>query len=248
MDQNQLRGLLEQVRTGEVDTDGAIARLRHMPFEDLGYAKVDHHRALRHGMPEVIFAKGKTPEQVVGIAEKILEHSPNLLITRADPQCGQYVTGRLELSEYLPLSGIVRVWRDRTLHGKGKIAVVCAGTSDMPVAEEAQATAEIMGNEVDTINDIGVAGIHRLMHNRERLGEARVIVVCAGMEGALPSAIGGMVSCPVIAVPTSVGYGASFNGLAALLGMLNSCASNVTVVNIDNGFGAGYVASLINRL
>jgi len=236
------------VRTGEVDTDGAIARLRHMPFEDLGYAKVDHHRALRHGMPEVIFAKGKTPEQIVGIAERILDHSPNLLITRADRESGPYVTEKLGMGEYLPLSGVVRVWRDRTIHGKGKIAVVCAGTSDMPVAEEAQATAEIMGNEVDCINDIGVAGIHRLMHNRERLSEARVIVVCAGMEGALPSAVGGLVSCPVIAVPTSVGYGASFNGLAALLGMLNSCASNVTVVNIDNGFGAGYVASLINRL
>ena len=248
MDQDQLRALLEQVRSGDLDTDGAIARLRHMPFEDLGYAKVDHHRALRHGMPEVIFAKGKTPEQVAGIAERVLAHSPNLLITRAGRECGAYVTEKLGMGEYLPLSGIVRVWRERTRRGKGTISVVCAGTSDMPVAEEAQATAEIMGNEVDCINDIGVAGIHRLMHNRERLTQARVIVVCAGMEGALPSAVGGLVSCPVIAVPTSVGYGASFNGLAALLGMLNSCASNVTVVNIDNGFGAGYVASLINRL
>jgi NCAIR mutase (PurE)-related protein len=248
MDQDQLRALLEQVRSGDVDTNGAIERLRHMPFEDLGYAKVDHHRALRHGMPEVIFAKGKTPDQVVGIAERVLEHAPNLLITRAGRECGEYTIEKLGMGEYLPLSGIVRVWRDRTKRGKGTISVVCAGTSDMPVAEEAQATAEIMGNDVDCINDIGVAGIHRLMHNRERLTQARVIVVCAGMEGALPSAVGGLVSCPVIAVPTSVGYGASFNGLAALLGMLNSCASNVTVVNIDNGFGAGYVASLINRL
>jgi hypothetical protein len=248
MDPIHLRALLEQVRSGEVDTDGALARLRHMPFEDLGYAKVDHHRALRHGMPEVIFAKGKTPDQVVGIAGSVLEHSPNLLITRADSHTGPYVIEKLGMGEYLPLSGVVRVWRDRTVHGKGRVAVVCAGTSDMPVAEEAQATAEVMGNEVDCIHDIGVAGIHRLMHNRERLTQARVIVVCAGMEGALPSAVGGLVSCPVIAVPTSVGYGASFNGLAALLGMLNSCASNVTVVNIDNGFGAGYVASLINRL
>jgi NCAIR mutase (PurE)-related protein len=248
MDQEQIRALLEQVRSGEIDTDAAMGRLKHMPFEDLGYAKVDHHRALRHGMPEVIFAKGKTPEQVAGIAEKVLEHCSNLLITRADRECGTYVTGRLGCGDYLPLSGVVRVWRDRSLRGKGRIAVVCAGTSDMPVAEEAQATAEIMGSEVDTIFDIGVAGIHRLMQNRERLTEARVVVVCAGMEGALPSAVGGLVSCPVIAVPTSVGYGASFNGLAALLGMLNSCASNVTVVNIDNGFGAGYVASLINRL
>jgi NCAIR mutase (PurE)-related protein len=248
MDQDHLRALLEQVRRGDLDTDGAIARLRHMPFEDLGYAKVDHHRALRHGMPEVIFAKGKTPEQTVGIAQRVLEHSPNLLITRTSAESGPYVVEKLGMGEYLPLSGVVRVWRDKTRRGKGKVAVVCAGTSDMPVAEEAQATAEIMGNDVDCIHDIGVAGIHRLMHNRERLTEARVIVVCAGMEGALPSAVGGLVSCPVIAVPTSVGYGASFNGLAALLGMLNSCASNVTVVNIDNGFGAGYVASLINRL
>jgi pyridinium-3,5-biscarboxylic acid mononucleotide synthase len=247
MDQDQLRALLDQVRSGDLDTEGALARLRHMPFEDLGYAKVDHHRALRHGMPEVIFAKGKTPDQVVGIAESVLEHAPNLLITRAS-HCGPYVIEKLGLGEYLPLSGVVRVWRDRSVRGKGTIAVVCAGTSDMPVAEEAQATAEIMGNAVECIHDIGVAGIHRLMHNRERLTQARVIVVCAGMEGALPSAVGGLVSCPVIAVPTSVGYGASFNGLAALLGMLNSCASNVTVVNIDNGFGAGYVASLINRL
>jgi NCAIR mutase (PurE)-related protein len=246
MDQDQLRALFEQVRCGAVDIEAAMTRLRHMPFEDLGFAKVDHHRALRHGMPEVIFAKGKTPEQVVAIAERLLEHSPNVLITRADPECGAVVTHRLG-GEYLRLSGCVRFWRDHNLRGKGKIAVVCAGTSDMPVAEEAQVTAELMGNEVEAIHDIGVAGIHRLMHNRERLSEARVIVVCAGMEGALPSAVGGLVSCPVIAVPTSVGYGASFHGLAALLGMLNSCASNVTVVNIDNGFGAGYVASLINR-
>ena len=163
-------------------------------------------------------------------------------------ECGAAVTEKLACGEYFPLSGAIRFWRDRAVHGKGTIAVVSAGTSDIPVAEEAQITAEVMGNQVETIHDIGVAGIHRLMSNRERLTAARVIVVCAGMEGALPSAIGGLVSCPVIAVPTSVGYGASFHGLAALLGMLNSCASNVTVVNIDNGFGAGYVASLINRL
>jgi NCAIR mutase (PurE)-related protein len=247
MDQDQLRALFDQVRRGDVDTEEALARVRHLPFEDLGFAKIDHHRALRHGIPEVVFAKGKTPEQVLGIAERLLEHAPNVLITRADRACADLVLEKLPSGEYLPLSGVVRFWRDRTVTGKGRIAVVCAGTSDLPVAEEAQATAEVMGNDVDTIHDIGVAGIHRLMHNRERLMEARVIVVCAGMEGALPSAVGGLVSCPVIAVPTSVGYGASFNGLAALLGMLNSCASNVTVVNIDNGFGAGYVASLINR-
>lgn len=243
-----MRALFEQVRAGALDIDGAMTRMRHMPFEDLGFAKVDHHRALRHGMPEVILAKGKTPDQVTAIAQSLLANAQNVLITRADRECAAVVTAHLPGAEYLPLSGTIRFWRDHTLHGKGKIAVVCAGTSDIPVAEEAQVTAELMGNEVDTIHDIGVAGIHRLMSNRERLTEARVVVVCAGMEGALPSVVGGLVSCPVIAVPTSVGYGASFHGLAALLGMLNSCASNVTVVNIDNGFGAGYVASLINRL
>ncbi len=247
MNENQLRSLFEEVRAGAVDIDSALHRVRHLPFEDLGFAKVDHHRALRQGMPEVIFAKGKTPEQVVAIAGTLLEHAPNVLITRADPDCAALVKKRLECAEHFPLSGVIRFWRDRTPKGKGRIAVVCAGTSDLPVAEEAQLTAETMGNEVDTIHDIGVAGIHRLMQNRERLTEARVVVVCAGMEGALPSAVGGLVSCPVIAVPTSIGYGASFNGLAALLGMLNSCASNVTVVNIDNGFGGGFVASLINR-
>jgi NCAIR mutase (PurE)-related protein len=248
MYQDQLRSLFEQVRDGAVDIDAAIARMRHMPFEDLGFAKVDHHRALRHGIPEVIFAKGKTPDQVVAIAASLLQNSRNVLITRADPVCAAAVAAELPGAEYSDLSGAIRFWGDRTIYGKGRISVVCAGTSDMPVAEEARITAELMGNEVDAIHDIGVAGIHRLMSNRERLTQARVIVVCAGMEGALPSVVGGMVSCPVIAVPTSVGYGASFHGLAALLGMLNSCASNVTVVNIDNGFGAGYVASLINRL
>ncbi len=248
MNEAQLRALMEQVREGSVDVDGALMRLRHMPFEDLVFAKVDHHRALRQGMPEVIFAMGKTAEQVLAIAERLLENAPNVLITRADKATAEHVTARIPGAEYFPLSGAIRVRRDSTIHGKGKIAVVCAGTSDIPVAEEAQVTAEVMGNDVETIHDIGVAGIHRLMNNRTRLTEARVIVVCAGMEGALPSVVGGLVSCPVIAVPTSVGYGASFHGLAALLGMLNSCASNVTVVNIDNGFGAGYVASLINRL
>lgn len=248
MNEEQLRALLEQVREGAVNVDSALERVRHMPFEDLGFAKVDHHRALRHGMPEVIFAKGKTPEQVVAIAACLLRNAPNVLITRADKETAAAVQNALPSAVYHPLSGAIRFWGDRTVHGKGKICVVCAGTSDMPVAEEAVVTAEVMGNEVEAIHDIGVAGIHRLMNNRTRLAEARVIVVCAGMEGALPSAVGGLVSCPVIAVPTSVGYGASFNGLAALLGMLNSCASNVTVVNIDNGFGAGYVASLINRL
>ncbi len=248
MDQDQLRGLLESVRAGAVDVDAALDRMRHLPFEDLGYAKLDHHRALRHGLTEVIFGKGKTPEQIEGIAERLLERSQNLLITRVGESVAARLQARFPEAEYFPASGAVRVWRDRAIRGKGKLAVVCAGTSDIPVAEEAQVTAEVMGNQVDAIFDVGVAGIHRLIAHSERLCEARVVVVAAGMEGALPSAVGGLVSVPVIAVPTSVGYGASFNGLAALLGMLNSCASNVTVVNIDNGFGAGYVASLINRL
>ena len=250
MDQDHLRTLLEQVRAGAVDVDAALGRLRHLPYEDLGFAKVDHHRALRHGMPEVVFGKGKTPEQVSAIVRTLLASSQNVLVTRAEPQVAERLRSEHPDSgmEYFPASGAVRFWRDRSERGKGKIAVVCAGTSDLPVAEEAQVTAEAMGNQVDAIHDVGVAGIHRLMQNRERLTEARVVIVCAGMEGALPSVVGGLVSAPVIAVPTSVGYGASFHGLAALLGMLNSCASNVTVVNIDNGFGAGYAASLMNRL
>jgi NCAIR mutase (PurE)-related protein len=249
MDQDHLRTLLEQVRAGAVEIDAALERLRHLPYEDLGFAKVDHHRALRHGMPEVVFGKGKTPDQVSAIVRTLLATSQNVLVTRADERAAARLQSEhKENLEYFPASGAIRFWRDRSPRGKGKIAVVCAGTSDLPVAEEAQITAEVMGNEVDAIHDVGVAGIHRLMQNRERLTEARVVIVCAGMEGALPSVIGGLVSAPVIAVPTSIGYGASFHGLAALLGMLNSCASNVTVVNIDNGFGAGYAASLMNRL
>jgi pyridinium-3,5-biscarboxylic acid mononucleotide synthase len=248
MDQQQLRTLLEQVQSGAVEVGAAMERLRHMPFEDLGFAKVDHHRALRHGMPEVVFGLGKTPDQVVAIAQRVVEKSNNVLITRGNKEMAAAVQEAYPEAEYFPLSGAIRIWRDRTVQGKGSIAVVCAGTSDLPVAEEARITAETMGNEVTSISDVGVAGIHRLMNNREKLMQARVCVVCAGMEGALPSAVGGLVSCPVIAVPTSIGYGAAFHGLAALLGMLTSCASNVTVVNIDNGFGAGYVASLINRL
>jgi pyridinium-3,5-biscarboxylic acid mononucleotide synthase len=248
MDQNQLRALLEEVRAGAVGIDAALDRLRHMPFEDLGFAKIDHHRALRHGIPEVVFGKGKTPDQISAIAASLLDKAQNVLVTRADPPTAERLRREHPQAEFFPASGAVRVWRDRTLRGKGKIAVVCAGTSDLPVAEEAQVTAEVMGNEVIAIHDIGVAGIHRVMQNRERLSEARVVIVCAGMEGALPSVVGGLVAVPVIAVPTSIGYGASFQGLAALLGMLNSCASNVTVVNIDNGFGAGYAASLMNRL
>jgi len=248
MTAEQIRELLEKVRGGEIPVEAALEKMRHMPFEDLGFAKIDHHRALRHGMPEVIFAMGKTPEQVVTIATHLLKNAKNVLITRADEKTAKLVKQKIRKAECFPLSHAIRVWGDKTIRGKGKIAIVCAGTSDIPVAEEARVTAEVMGNEVLAIHDVGVAGIHRLMSNRERLVEARVVVVVAGMEGALPSVVGGLVSCPVIAVPTSIGYGASFNGLAALLAMLNSCASNVTVVNINNGFGAGYVASLINHL
>jgi NCAIR mutase (PurE)-related protein len=248
MDEDHLRGLLEDVRSGATGVDSALERMRHLPFEDLGFAKLDHHRALRHGLTEVIFGKGKTPGQVIDIALRLLDKSPNLLITRSTEQVAEQLRAHYPETEYFPLSTAVRVRRDHTIRGTGKLAVVCAGTSDIPVAQEAQVTAEVMGNEVDVIYDVGVAGIHRLIASSARLGEARVVVVCAGMEGALPSAVGGMVSVPVIAVPTSIGYGASFHGVAALLGMLNSCASNVAVVNIDNGFGGAYVASLINRL
>ena len=248
MDEQQLRLLLDEVRRGALDVDAALGKLRHMPFEDLGFAKVDHHRALRHGMPEVVFGKGKTADQVSAITAALLSKAQNVLVTRIMPEVAARLKQEHPAAEYFPASGALRVWRDRTMNGKGKIAVICAGTSDLPVAEEAQVTAEVMGNEVDAIHDVGVAGLHRLMQYRENLAAARVVICCAGMEGALPSVVGGLVMAPVIAVPTSIGYGASFQGLAALLGMLNSCASNVTVVNIDNGFGAGYAASLMNRL
>src|SRR5215469_3155286 len=248
MDADQLRNLLEDVRAGALPIDAALDRMRHLPFEDLGYAKLDHHRSLRHGLTEVIFGKGKTSDQINDIAARLLEKSRNLLITRADAVIADRLRTLYPETEFFPLSGAIRIWRERTILGKGKLAVVCAGTSDIPIAEETKVTAEIMGNEVESLYDVGGAGIHRLIANSERLMAARVVVVVAGMEGALPSVVGGLVSAPVIAVPTSVGYGASFQGVAALLGMLNSCASNVAVVNIDNGFGAGYVASLINRL
>src|ERR1700691_2781946 len=223
MDSEQLRGLLEQVHAGAVDVDAALDQIRHLPFEDLGDVKLDHHHLLRHGLDQVVFGKGKTPEQIGAIAALMLDKSANLLVTRADRHAAAVLKADYPDAEHFPLSGAVRVWRDRTIRGKGKLAIVCAGTSDIPVAEEAQVTAEVMGNEVEAIYDVGVAGIHRLLASSDRLMEARVVVVAAGMEGALPSVVGGLVSVPVIAVPTSVGYGASFNGLAALLGMLNSC-------------------------
>lgn len=243
-----IRKLFERVRAGKISPDEAVQRLRHLPFEDLGFAKVDHHRALRVGMPEVIFGQGKTPAQLTQIFSRLAKHDGNLLATRASKEQFAAVKKKVRGAEYHELARAIVLQRDRKKYGKGIIAVVSAGTSDIPVAEEAVVTAEIMGNEVEHLYDVGVAGIHRLLANRETLTRARVVIVCAGMEGALPSVVGGLVGVPVIAVPTSVGYGASFKGVAALLGMMNSCASNVSVVNIDNGFGAGYVAALINRL
>ena len=247
MDQERLKELLLGFKEGRMDLDQALERLRHLPYEDLGYAQIDHHRSIRQGFPEVIFGQGKTPAQVAGIASSLLERSSNLLITRSNRETFEQIRTIAEAAEYHQSCGAISVRRDMTARGLGCIAIVTAGTSDIPVADEAAVTAEIMGNQVERIFDVGVAGIHRVLSRRESLQSARVIVCVAGMEGALPSVVGGLVSAPVIAVPTSVGYGASFNGVAALLGMLNSCASNVTVVNIDNGFGAGFVASLINR-
>ena len=247
MNSQALRHLFDQVRKKRLSPDDAVERLRHLPFEDLGFAKVDHHRALRQGMPEVIFAPGKTPRQVADIFTRLAAHSGNVLATRATEEQYDAVAACVDQADYRPLARAIVLQRDRKKRGKGVIVVVSAGTSDIPVAEEAVVTAELMGNHVQHIYDVGVAGIHRLLAHRDVLAKARVIVVCAGMEGALPSVVGGLVGVPVIAVPTSVGYGAAFEGLAALLGMINSCASNVSVVNIDNGFGAGCVASLINR-
>ncbi|OFV98001.1 MAG: 1-(5-phosphoribosyl)-5-amino-4-imidazole-carboxylate carboxylase [Acidobacteria bacterium RIFCSPLOWO2_12_FULL_54_10] len=248
MNQQELLKILSSVRSGKTSPEQAIERLRHLPFEDLGFAKIDHHRELRQGMPETIYAPGKTTGQIVKIVRQMLKRSPNILVTRAKPDAAAKVKRLTKLAVFHPLSGAIAIHRDHTQHGKGKILIVSAGSSDIPVAEEALVTAELMGNDVAHLYDVGVAGIHRLLSHRDLLLSARVIICVAGMEGALPSVIGGLVGVPVIAVPTSVGYGASFGGVAALLGMLNSCASNVTVVNIDNGFGAACSASLINRL
>ncbi len=248
MNAESIRKLFEQVRAGKLFPDEAVNRLRHLPFEDLGFAKIDHHRALRAGMPEVVFGEGKTPVQLAQIFSRLAQHEGNILATRASKQQFAAVRKKVRRAEYRELAKAIVLQRDQKKYGKGIIAVVSAGTSDIPVAEEAVVTAEIMGNDVEHLYDVGVAGIHRLLANRVTLTRARIVIVCAGMEGALPSVVGGLVGVPVIAVPTSVGYGAAFKGVAALLGMLNSCASNVSVVNIDNGFGAGYVASLINRL
>jgi pyridinium-3,5-biscarboxylic acid mononucleotide synthase len=248
MYQSALRKLLEEVHAGRLAPDEALTRLRHLPFEDLGFAKIDHHRAVRVGMPEVIYCVGKSPEQVAEIFARMAERGSNVLATRADATKFEAVKKCVPEAAFHELSGCIVLRRDQKKRGRGLIAVVCAGTSDLPVAEEAAVTADLMGNEVEQICDVGVAGLHRLLAHRDVLTLACVLIVCAGMEGALPSVVAGLVAAPVICVPTSVGYGASYGGLAALLGMLNSCSSNTAVVNIDNGFGAGYLASLINQV
>jgi pyridinium-3,5-biscarboxylic acid mononucleotide synthase len=285
MNESDVRQLFEAVKSGEASIEHAVERLRHLPFEDLGFAKIDHHRSLRQGYPEVIFARGKTTKQVVEIVQGMLRASAshNILVTRSNAETfaevkrlvngtGKQSAAKVKVAtavgakaergkngagaekgglapklEFHELSGAITVERTKEIGGKGLIMVVTAGTSDIPVAEEALVTARIMGNRAEAIYDVGIAGLHRLLEHREKLTSARVIVCVAGMEGALPSVVAGLVAAPVIAVPTSVGYGSSFGGMSALLTMLNSCASNVSVVNIDNGFGGGCVASVINR-
>ncbi len=246
MDPDSLRLLLESVRGGETSTDEALERLRALPYEDLGFATLDHHRALRRGFPEVVFCQGKTPAQVAAIVERLAARGPVVLGTRATPAHYAAVRARVPEARYHEVARAITVERESRPRTPG-VTVVSAGTSDLPVAEEVALTAEVMGHEVDRIYDVGVAGLHRLLAHVERLRRARVVVVVAGMEGALPSVVAGLLAAPVIAVPTSVGYGASFGGVAALLGMLNSCSGGIAVVNIDNGFGAGTLAAMINR-
>jgi len=250
MDERDIRNFLEAVRRGTVGIDEAVGRLRQLPYDDIGFAKIDHHRALRQGFPEVIYAKGKTARQVAEIARRMLraKDTHNILITRANKEIFSLLRRVSRKAKFHENSGVIVIPRSKVIHGKGLILVVSAGTSDIPVAEEALVTAQAMGNRAESIYDVGVAGLHRLLGHRALLSSARVVVCVAGMEGALPSVVAGLVAAPVIAVPTSTGYGSSFGGLTALLAMLNSCSSNVSVVNIDNGFGAGCVASVINRL
>jgi NCAIR mutase (PurE)-related protein len=248
MDETRLRTLLEQVQGGTLSLDDALGALRRLPFDDTGFARLDSHRALRNGFPEVVLCEGKQPEHVVAILGRLAEGPGPVLATRASPELYAQVREVVPAMRYNAL-GRAMLYEPQPLPKRpGTILVITAGTADLPVAEEAAATAEIMGNTVERLFDVGVAGLHRLLAHLERLHSANVLVVAAGMEGALPSVVGGLVRRPVIAVPTSVGYGASFGGLAALLGMLNTCAAGVTVVNIDNGFGAGFAASQINAL
>jgi len=247
VDQNRLKALLEEVAQGKTPTSDAMDQLKNLPFEDLGFAKIDHHRQLRKGVPETIFADGKTPDQVVTIIAHMKEHGSNVLATRCSEAVAKAVVAAHPEAEHHEMARAITLTVNTPDPIPGEIAVICAGTSDLPVAEEAAITCEALGNTVKRIHDIGVAGLHRLLNQREALSSANVLIVCAGMEGALPSVVAGLVDIPVIAVPTSVGYGASFGGIAALLGMLNTCAEGVSVVNIDNGFGAAITASIINR-
>lgn len=247
MEQDRILELLNSVRNGETTPEEALLKLKTQPFEDVGYAKIDHHRGLRHGVSEVIYGEGKTAEQITGIVSVMVENgNKNIMITRLSREKAAEISKTREI-DYDPVSRIGLCMREREETPRGLIVVAAAGTSDLSVAEEAALTAETLGNKVERLYDVGVAGLHRLLNNLDVIMSAKVVVAVAGMEGALATVVGGLVSCPVIAVPTSVGYGANFSGLSALLSMLNSCAGNVSVVNIDNGFGAGYIASLINR-
>ncbi|HEY0758085.1 MAG TPA: nickel pincer cofactor biosynthesis protein LarB [Acidisarcina sp.] len=247
MNRESILELLNRVQAGDVSATSALDQLARLPYEDAGFAKIDHHRSLRLGLPEVIFAQGKTPEQVGEIFLRMARMGSDVLATRASVAAWDAVRELVPAADFHPIARAISLRQSTTGGDAGPIAVLCAGTSDLPVAEEAAVTAEVLGVKVMRVYDVGVAGLHRLLAQREVLDGARVVIVCAGMEGALPSVVGGLVAAPVIAVPTSIGYGAAFGGLAALLGMLNSCSPNVTVVNIDNGFGAAYVASMIVR-
>ena len=247
MEKKKVIKLLSQVKTGRLSLQDAFEAFRHLPYEDLGFAKVDHHRTMRVGFPEVIFCQGKTVSQIAGIFQSLLKRNKQILLTRADEKIFNRIK-RIDAKAVYHSSARMITLEKRKPLNKGLIAVVCAGTSDMPVAEQAAVTAEISGSRVERVYDVGVAGIHRVLDCFKKISKSRCIIVVAGMDGALPSVIGGLAYCPVIAVPTSVGYGANFKGIAPLLTMLNSCASNVSVVNINNGFGAGYIASMINRM
>jgi pyridinium-3,5-biscarboxylic acid mononucleotide synthase len=247
MDTGSIKKLLQRVKKGELTIEKALHSFKDMPYKDLGYAKVDIHRTIRCGFPEVIFCAGKTPTQVLNIADQIIKNGVDLLATRANKEIFEHVARKHKSARYNDIAKTIVIRKSRQTKKKGLILIITAGTSDIPVAEEAKETAEIMGNKVRVLYDVGVAGIHRLLRNKKDISAARVIIVIAGMEGALASVVGGLVDRPVIGVPTSIGYGASFNGITPLFAMLNSCAANVAVVNIDNGFGAGYIASLINN-
>lgn len=249
MKEEKLKALIHKIKTGEIDVDGALKKLKSLPYEDIGFAKVDNHRSLRQGVPEIVFGEGKTKEQIVQIMDVLVKGGNDAIVTRTNKDVFKQVRKKHKKATYNEHARMIVVKRTkRNKVNKGLILIICAGTSDIPVAEEAAVVAEITGNKVERLYDVGVAGVHRLLSKVDLIMSATVLIVVAGMEGALPSVVGGLVDKPVIAVPTSVGYGANFGGIAALLGMLNSCALGVSVVNIDNGFGAGCVANLINRL